>query len=117
MPWVNVVTTRNLADAELQTLNTGITAALVEHAGKQPAGVFVSVTRPEVLFWGQEKRDDAAMFEVRWIGEFTLEVKRTITRILSTVVAPAIGLDPDRVRVLFTTFATADWGRNRGDFS
>jgi phenylpyruvate tautomerase PptA (4-oxalocrotonate tautomerase family) len=117
MPWVNVVTMRKLGDAELQKLNSGITAALVAHAGKQPQGVYVSVTRPEAFFWGQEKRDDSAIFEVRWIGEFGLEVKRTITRIVSTEIAPAVGLDPDRVRVLFSTFASADWGRSRGEYS
>jgi phenylpyruvate tautomerase PptA (4-oxalocrotonate tautomerase family) len=117
MPWVNVVTTRKLADAELEKLNAGITAALIEHADKQAPGVYVSVTRPEVFYWGQEKRDDSAIFDVRWIGEFSLEVKRQITRRFSTEIAPAIGLDPDRVRVLFTTFATADWGRSRGDYS
>ncbi len=76
-----------------------------------------SFTRPEAFYWGQERRDDSAIFEVRWIGEFSLDVKRTITRIVSTEIAPAVGLDPDRVRVLFTTFTTADWGRSRGDYS
>ena len=70
MPWVNVVTTRKLTEADCQTLNAGITAALVEHAGKQEKGVYVSVTRPQILFWGQEQREDSALFEVRWIGEF-----------------------------------------------
>jgi phenylpyruvate tautomerase PptA (4-oxalocrotonate tautomerase family) len=117
MPWVNVVTTRALGDAERSTINAGVTAALVAHAGKQPQGVYVSFTRPDAFYWGQEQRDDSAIFEVRWIGEFSLDVKRTITRIVSTEIAPAVGLDPDRVRVLFTTFSTADWGRNRGDYS
>lgn len=116
MPWVNIVTARKLTDEEVRTLNDGITRTLVEYAGKQPGGVFVSHTRPEVFLWGQEKRDDAAILEIRWIGVFTLDVKRAITRILTTEVAAAVGLDPDRVRVLFTTFATEDWGRNRGDY-
>ncbi len=117
MPWVNVVTTRRLADADLQRLNDGITAALVEHAGKQAPGVYVSYSRPELFFWGQEKREDCAIFEVRWIGEFSLDVKRQITRRFSTELAPSVGLDPDRVRVLFSTFASQDWGRSRGEYS
>jgi phenylpyruvate tautomerase PptA (4-oxalocrotonate tautomerase family) len=89
MPWVNVVTMKKLGDAELQKLNAGVTAALVAHAGKQPQGVYLSVSRPEAFFWGQEKRDDSAIFEVRWIGEFGLEVKRTITLQLGMVAAPS----------------------------
>ena len=117
MPWINVLTTRRMADADLRRLNDGITAALVEHAGKQPQGVYVSVSRPEAFFWGQEERDDAAIFDVRWIGVFTLEVKRQITRRFSTEIAPSVGLDPDRVRVLFSTYSSEDWGRSRGEYS
>ena len=117
MPWVNVVTTRELSEANWRVLNAGITAALVVHAGKQEKGVYVSVTRPQTIFWGQEQRDDCAVFEVRWIGEFDLEVKQRITQVLSTEIAASVGLDPDRVRVLFTSFTSEDWGRNRGDYS
>ena len=117
MPWVNVITTRRLSDADLATLNAGVTAVLVEHAGKQPQGVYVSFTRPDAFFWGQEQRNDSAIFDVRWIGVFDLEVKRRITRRISTEIAPAVGLDPDRVRVLFSTFASEDWGRSRGEYS
>ena len=117
MPWVNVLTTRKLAQSELGVINTGITAALVAHAGKRPVDVFLTVARPEAFLWGGEKSDNAAIFEVRWLGEFNLEAKRAITRVVATEIAPSVGLDPDRVRVIFATYATADWGRNRGDYS
>lgn len=117
MPWINVVTTRELTPEQQDAMQDGIAAAFVELAGKTKPGVFVSFTRPEVFFWGGERRDDAAIFDVQWIGEFGLEVKKEITRRISAGVAPAAGLDPDRVRVLFTRKASEDWGRNRGDYS
>ena len=117
MPWVNIITARKLTQTELGTVNTGITAALVAHAGKKPGDVFLTVARPETFLWGGERSDDAAIFEVRWLGDFSLQAKRAITRIVATEVAPAVGLAPDRVRVIFSTYPTADWGRNRGDYS
>jgi hypothetical protein len=65
----------------------------------------------------RQRSDDGAILEFRWLGDFSLEVKRAITRIVATEVAPAVILAPDPVRVIFSTYPTADWGRNRGDYS
>jgi phenylpyruvate tautomerase PptA (4-oxalocrotonate tautomerase family) len=117
MPWIHVVTTRKLSAEQEETLQRDLATIFVDLAGKTRPGVYVSIGRPAVFFWGGERRDDAAIFDVQWIGEFGLEVKKEITRRICADLAPEAGLDPDRVRVLFTKKTSEDWGRNRGDFS
>jgi phenylpyruvate tautomerase PptA (4-oxalocrotonate tautomerase family) len=117
MPWVHIVTARKLSAEQQETLQTAVSGILEDLAGKKKQGVYISIARPEAFFWGGENRDDAAVFDVQWIGDFGLEMKKEGTRRICMEAATAVGLDPDRVRVLFTEKTSGDWGRNRGDYS
>ena len=85
--------------------------ALNQVIEKDPNGVFVSITRTEAFFWGGVPRDDAAIFDIRWIGIFSVEQKSEITNRIIKEIAPATGLEPSRMRVIFTSKSSEDWGR------
>ena len=111
MPWVNIVTGCSIPKDRRAETAEGISRTLNEVIGKDPAGVFVSFTRADDFYWGGSPRDDAAIFDLRWIGEFSADQKREISRRICGVIGPAAGLEAARTRVVFTSKAGEDWGR------
>ena len=106
------MTTREELSKKAQERIAEVIAATLEQTiDKDPSGVFVSINRAEAFFWGGVKRKDAAIFDIRWVGTFSAEQKSEITNRIVTEIAPATGLEPSRIRVLFTSKSRDDWGR------
>ena len=78
---------------------------------KNPAGVFVSFCRADGFYWGGTPSEACAMFDVKWIGEFSAEQKSGIAARVFGEIAPAAGFDPKKTRVVFTSKVSEDWGR------
>lgn len=112
MPWVNVTTSRELSGKKREMIAEVVSNTLFEVIDKNPDGVFVSVNRAQSFFWGGVKRNDAAIFDIRWIGTFSSEQRKEITRRLITEIGPAAKLNPSHMRVIFTSKDRDDWGRH-----
>jgi hypothetical protein len=117
MPWVNLVTAVPLSE-ELQSQAKRVVAEVLKEAiGREEKAVYVSFTTTSGFYWGGEPVSDVGIFDIRWIGEYGLDRKKAITRALTERLAGPLGLNPDRMRAIFTEKSSEDWGRNRGDYS
>ena len=117
MPWVNLVTAVPLSEKSQTETKRVVAEVLKESIGREEKAVYVSFTTTYGFFWGGEPVKDVGIFDIRWIGTQTLEKKRLITRALTERLAGPLGLNPDRMRVVFTEKSSEDWGRNRGDYT
>ena len=117
MPWVNLVTAVPLSEKSQLEAKRVVAEVLKESIGREEKAVYVSFTTTNGFFWGGEPVKDVGIFDIRWIGQYDLDKKRSITRALTERLAGPLGLSPDRTRVIFTDKSSEDWGRNRGDYS
>ena len=111
MPWVNVTTGKTLIKEQRAEIAGGVAKVLEEVIQKNPAGVFVSFNTADEFFWGGVSAPEAAMFDVRWIGEFSPQQKSAIAAAILTDLAPQAGIDGSKARVVFTSKVSEDWGR------
>jgi phenylpyruvate tautomerase PptA (4-oxalocrotonate tautomerase family) len=117
MPWVNLITAVPLSkDAKLEAQRV-VTDVIKETLGREAKQIYVSFAVTDGFFWGGEAVADVGIFDVRWIGQHGLDKKQAITRAFVERLAAPLGLNPDRMRAIFTEKSSEDWGRNRGDYT
>ena len=111
MPWINVTTAKSLDPTQRKSIADGVAKTLNLNIDKDPAGVFVSFVTADEFYWGGESRRDSAMFDIRWIGEFSSDQKKAIASDICGSLAPAVGFESTKTRVVFTSKVSDDWGR------
>jgi phenylpyruvate tautomerase PptA (4-oxalocrotonate tautomerase family) len=111
MPWINITTAASLGTDTRRTVAAELATVLHEIVGKDPAGVFVSFTTADEFYWGGERSVESAMFDVKWIGEFSEEQRNAIASRVLEAIVPAAGLATKKCRVIFTSKSSEDWGR------
>ena len=111
MPWVQMTTAKTLDGNQRKSIAGGVAESLNKHIDKDPAGVFVSFVTADEFYWSGSPSDNAAMFDLRWIGEFSAEQKKAIAADICGTLAPSVGIDTKKTRVVFTSKTSDDWGR------
>jgi phenylpyruvate tautomerase PptA (4-oxalocrotonate tautomerase family) len=93
-----------------------IARVLKDSLEKEEQGLSVTFFKTDGFFRAGEACSDAAVVEVRYIGQFSLVKKQEITRRICELFERLLKLDPLKVIVLFSEFPSENWGRKAGDF-
>ena len=116
MPWVNVILGQTVSKGEQEQIKSEIARVLKENLGKEEQGLSVTFFKADGFFRAGEACLDAAVVEVRYIGQFPLVRKQEITRRICEFFERLLKLAPLKVIVLFSEFPSENWGRKAGDF-
>jgi phenylpyruvate tautomerase PptA (4-oxalocrotonate tautomerase family) len=116
MPWVNVIFGKTVSREEQEQIKSEIARILRDVLGKEEQGLSVTFFTADGFYRAGEGSSDAAVIEVRYIGQFPLAKKQEITRRLCDLLVKLLKLAPLKIIVLFSEFASENWGRKAGDF-
>ena len=116
MPWVNAIFGKEVSKEEQDQIKSEIARILKDILGKEEQGLSVTFFKTDGFFRAGEACSDAAVVEVRYIGQFPLVKKQEITRCICELLERLLKLAPLKVIVLFSEFPSENWGRKAGDF-
>ena len=117
MPWVQVHMAKKLDKSGCEAIKKEIAAILLEEFEKPEQGLTVTFYRPEAYYRAGAAVEDAANFEIKYIGSFPLAKKQAVTRRLAAFFSAKFGIDPMKLTAVFSENDGANWGRKAGDFS
>lgn len=116
MPWVNIVVSAPCSRETQNKIKTSLGKILAETMNKPEQGLTVTFTATFAFYRGGTACNDAVVVDMRYIGEFPLEVKREVTRRTAGLLAETLGVDPLKVSVLMSEVRSDNWGRKAGDY-
>jgi len=116
MPFMNVITETECTRAQMNTLKAGVAAILEEVLDKPERGVFVTFSHMDGFYRAGEYTDDSAILDLKYIGEFDLQVKQELTKKLCELFRDELGCDPEKIIVPITEKVSANWGRRFGNY-
>ncbi len=116
MPWVNVILGKTVSGGEQDQIKSEIATILRDVLEKEEKGLSVTFFTADRFYRAGEVCSDAAVAEVRYIGQFSLAKKQEITRRLCDFLSKMLRLAPLKIIVLFSEFGSENWGRKAGDF-
>ncbi len=111
MPWVNVISGRELTGEERTELKSGFALVLEQLLDKKETGLTVTFLSAAGLYRGGVESPDGAVIEVRYIGQYPAAKKQEITRCFVGLLARAAGFDPSKIIVPFAEFLPENYGR------
>lgn len=117
MPWANITLCDWCTQEKQSEIKAGLAQILLELMNKQEQGLVVTFTTPFAFYRAGALAKDAAIVDLKYIGEFPLSVKQAVTRRVAEMIAQALPVDPKKVTVLMTEVKSENWGRNAGDYS
>jgi phenylpyruvate tautomerase PptA (4-oxalocrotonate tautomerase family) len=117
MPWINITLSRPCALEKQERIKSELATILQDLMEKPEQGLTITFTAAFGFFRGGARREDAAVVDIKYIGEFPLPVKQQLTRRVAALLESALGLDPQKIIVLMTEAKSENWGRKAGDFS
>jgi phenylpyruvate tautomerase PptA (4-oxalocrotonate tautomerase family) len=117
MPWANITISESCSPERQEQVKAGLAKIFAELMNKQEQGLVVTFTPTCGFFRGGIACQDAAMVDVRYIGEFGLSVKQSLTRQVANLLAKELGADPLKVVVVMSEVKSENWGRKAGDYS
>ena len=116
MPYVNVITQSKCNRGQQEMLKAGIAQILLEVLGKEERVVVVTFQGTDGYYRAGEYTQDAAVIDLKYIGEFALEKKQELTRKLCELLRDALGCDPEKIIVPISEMVSANWGRRFGNY-
>jgi phenylpyruvate tautomerase PptA (4-oxalocrotonate tautomerase family) len=116
MPWCNIVTGRACSQAEQEQIKSELGRILAETMDKPETGLAVTFTSADGFYRGGVPALDAAAVDLRYIGEFPLEVKQSVTRQVSQLLNRVLGIDPMKVMLVMSEVHSDNWGRRGGNY-
>ena len=116
MPWVNAIFGKTVSREEQEQIKSETARILRDVLGKEEQGLSITFFTADGFYRAGEAGPDAAVVEVRYIGQFPLAKKQEITRRLCDLLVKLSKLAPLKIIVLFSEFASENWGRKAGDF-
>lgn len=116
MPWVNVILGRTVSVDGQDRIKSEMATILLDVLQKEEKGLSVTFFTADRFYRAGEACSDAAVIEVRYIGQFPLAKKQEITRRLCDFLSRVLRLAPLKIIVLFSEFGSENWGRKAGDF-
>lgn len=117
MPWINITLSQPCAPDKQERIKSELAAILQELMNKPEQGLTITFTAAFGFYRGGGRREDAAVVDVKYIGEFPLPIKQQLTRRVAALLESALRLDPQKIIVLMTEVNSENWGRKAGDFS
>ncbi len=116
MPWVNAIFGKTVSKEDQDQIKSEIAGILKDVLGKEEQGLSVTFFTADGFYRAGEACSDAAVIEVRYIGQFPLVRKQVITRRVCDLLVKLLNLAPLKTIVLFSEFPSENWGRKAGDF-
>ncbi|HEY4188493.1 MAG TPA: phenylpyruvate tautomerase MIF-related protein [Polyangia bacterium] len=111
MPFVRVICSGAVEEALLPKLS----ALLARELGKPEAYVMTCLeTGARMTFAGTAK--PCCFVEVKNVGVLTGEVTKRVSAALTDFLAPALGVEEDRVYIVFSEVKPQHWGFDGGTF-
>lgn len=117
MPWVNIVVGKQCDVQAQEQVKAGLAKIVGELMDKPEAGLVVTFVEAAGFYRGGVPSPDAAVVDVRWIGQFPLATKQALTKQVAALLAAVLDVDPMKVMMPMTECDSASWGRKAGDFS
>jgi phenylpyruvate tautomerase PptA (4-oxalocrotonate tautomerase family) len=100
-----------------EVLKIEIAKVLREELGKEEQGLFIGFEHLDALYRAGIRENNAATVLVHYIGRFSLSEKRAVTARICRLLTSCLGLDAQKIIVLFREMESADWGRAAGEYS
>jgi phenylpyruvate tautomerase PptA (4-oxalocrotonate tautomerase family) len=117
MPWANITIAEACSPEVQEQVKIGLASIFAELMNKQEQGLVVTFTPTCGFFRGGIACQDAALVDLRYIGEFGLALKQSLTRQVANLLARELGADPQKVVVVMSEIKSENWGRKAGDYS
>ena len=117
MPWINVTCRKTLSEEHQDEAKAELAKILDDVLGKEESGLFITFNKAYGFYRAGQRNDDSAIFDVRYIGNFVLDKKREVTTRIANYFKELLGLDPEKVIVIFNEVSSENWGRHQGNYS
>ncbi len=114
MPWINVVTNKELSIAEQEELKAGLGLLMHQILDKEETGLMVTFLAANGIYRAGERQEHAAVVEVKYIGQYPAAKKAEVTRCIIGLMARVIEIEQTKVIVPFGEFPPENYGRLPG---
>ncbi len=116
MPWCNIVTAGSCSLIEQEQIKSELGVILAETMNKPETGLAVTFVGADGFYRAGAPAQDAAAVDLRYIGQFPLDVKKAVTKRICQMLKKVLGVDPLKVMVVMSEIDGDNWGRKGGDY-
>jgi len=117
MPWARIYLLHPVEAAQQEVIQREVGRILLEEMKKEVTKLLVTFHPILGLYRGGIPSEDAAGIELGYVGRFGLTEKQSVTRRICHYMGECLGLDPQKIYVVFQEVESANWGRREGNYS
>lgn len=116
MPYINSTVTIKLPDEKKEALKTKLGKLMQDVLGKSEEWLFVGFKEEETIYFKGEKKEKAAVIEVKMLGTKPTKDKDIFTKKVCEAFNEEIAISGENIYVIFTEVDKGNWGWNGGLF-
>lgn len=109
MPFLRITTNVALTTGHEVRLKSEAARLMNDIAGKPEEWLMVAIHPSTLLFFQGTSDARTAYVEIKYVGNFSAEVKERLAKGLAKVLQEEIGVTPDRLYLHFVGSSAADW--------
>ena len=117
MPWIDLLTPHAVSPGSQEKIKSGLASILMEVIQKEERGLIVTFRASDGFYQAGEASEKSAVVDVRYIGTFSPEKKREITKKISALLEKELKSDPEKIYIPFSELSSENWGRKGGNYS
>lgn len=116
MPYINSTVTIKLSEEKKEVLKTKLGKLMQDVLGKSEQWLFVGFKEEETIYFKGEKREKAAVIEVKMLGTKPTQDKEIFTAEVCKIFSEEVSISGENIYVIFTEVEQGNWGWNGGMF-
>ncbi|MDP4176752.1 MAG: phenylpyruvate tautomerase MIF-related protein [Bacillota bacterium] len=116
MPYISSTITMKLSDEKKDILKAKLGKLMQDVLGKSEDWLFVGFNEEETIYFKGEKKEKAAVIEVKILGIKSNKEKETFTSEVCKTFTKELSISGENIYVIFTEVAQGNWGWNGGMF-
>lgn len=114
MPYINLKTTKKIADEKCEIVKTAFGKAIECFPGKSEAYLMVGIEDGVKMWFRGDNSADSAIVDVDLLGAVNSEASEKMTAVICDILEEELGITPGRVYVKYSGYK--DWGWNKSNF-
>lgn len=112
MPYVNSIITKKVSQSVKDMLKVHIGDLINDIPGKSEEWLMVHFNDDETLYFKGEKMTEAAIVEVKILGEVDIKHKDSFTYKISAILGQELNIPKENIYVIFQEIPDGSWGWN-----